>query len=202
MKVIFLGTKIFRDKISNTLVNKINEDMDKQIETNKSISAVNDLSGKVEKEYKVNNLEELDKNKEIRKIIQMCVDETPMSFYTHKKKLLEVKIDQAWINDQKENEYQICHIHSGESFIGYSSILYLRVPDFGKEYTHNENPMNGRTDLIGSSTGMFTTNSHTIHPKVGDFYVFPYDLRHVVYPFIGSGIRRTMSINFDFIFEK
>tara|TARA_Y100000592_G_scaffold97090_1_gene167006 strand:+ start:590 stop:1198 length:609 start_codon:yes stop_codon:yes gene_type:complete len=202
MKVIFLGTKIFRDKISNTLVNKINEDMDKQIETNKSISAVNDLSGKVEKEYKVNNLEELDKNKEIRKIIQMCVDETPMSFYTSKKKLLEVKIDQAWINDQKENEYQICHIHSGESFIGYSSILYLRVPDFGKEYTHNENPMNGRTDLIGSSTGMFTTNSHTIHPKVGDFYVFPYDLRHVVYPFIGSGIRRTMSINFDFIFEK
>ena len=49
---------------------------------------------------------------------------------------------------------------------------------------------------------MFAINSYVIQPKVGDFYVFPYDLRHVVYPFVGSGIRRTMSINFDFIFEN
>ena len=62
--------------------------------------------------------------------------------------------------------------------------------------------MNGRTELIGSSDGMFAINSYVIQPKVGDFYVFPYDLRHVVYPFVGSGIRRTMSINFDLIFEK
>ena len=201
MKVIFLGTRIFRDKISNTLVNKINEDMDKQIKTNKSISAVDDLVGKIKKEYQVKNLSDLDSEKEIKSIIQKCVDETPEVGFS-KKRIVEVKINSAWINDQKENEYQICHIHRGKSFLGYSSILFLKVPDFGKEYTHEDNPMNGRTDLIGSSTGIFTTNSHTIHPKVGDFYVFPYDLRHVVYPFVGSGTRRTMSINFDFIFEK
>ena len=202
MKQIFLGTQIFKAKISDTLVEKINEDMDNKIKTKKSISAVDRLVGKIKNEYQVKNLKELDKKEEIGKIIQKCVDETPMSFYTDKKKLIEVKIDEAWINDQKENEYQICHIHSGSTFIGYSSILYLRVPDFGKEYTHQEHPMNGRTELIGSSDGMFAINSYVIQPKVGDFYVFPYDLRHVVYPFVGSGIRRTMSINFDFIFEK
>ena len=34
-------------------------------------------------------------------------------------------------------------------------------------------------------------------PKVGDFYIFPYDVEHCVYPFKGEGNRRSMSINFD-----
>ena len=70
MKQIFLGTQIFKAKISDTLVEKINEDMDKKIKTKKSISAVDRLVGKIKNEYQVKNLKELDKKEEIGKIIQ------------------------------------------------------------------------------------------------------------------------------------
>ena len=33
--------------------------------------------------------------------------------------------------------------------------------------------------------------------KIGDFYVFPYDMRHCVYPFNGPGMRRTLAANMD-----
>ena len=36
-----------------------------------------------------------------------------------------------------------------------------------------------------------------IQPNVGDFYIFPYDVEHLVYPFSGDGLRRTMSLNYD-----
>ena len=51
MKQIFLGTQIFKAKISDTLVEKINEDMDKKIKTKKSISAVDRLVGKIKNEH-------------------------------------------------------------------------------------------------------------------------------------------------------
>jgi len=31
----------------------------------------------------------------------------------------------------------------------------------------------------------------------GDFILFPYDIRHLVYPFRGKGKRRTLSMNVD-----
>ena len=36
-----------------------------------------------------------------------------------------------------------------------------------------------------------------VEPEVGDLYIFPYDIEHCVYPFKGTGMRRSMSINFD-----
>ena len=33
--------------------------------------------------------------------------------------------------------------------------------------------------------------------KERDFYIFPYDMRHTVYPFNGPGIRRTLAANCD-----
>ena len=33
--------------------------------------------------------------------------------------------------------------------------------------------------------------------KERDFYVFPYDMRHTVYPFNGPGWRRTLAANMD-----
>ena len=33
--------------------------------------------------------------------------------------------------------------------------------------------------------------------KERDFYIFPYDMRHCVYPFNGPGFRRTLAANMD-----
>jgi len=33
--------------------------------------------------------------------------------------------------------------------------------------------------------------------EVGDFFIFPYDMRHCVYPFNGPETRRTLAANCD-----
>jgi len=56
--------------------------------------------------------------------------------------------------------------------------------------------------LLGKDGGSLSYKNWIINPKVGDFYVFPYDMEHIVYPFRGSGVRRSISMNFDLIYEK
>ena len=114
----------------------------------------------------------------------------------------DVRFHSGWGNDQREGEYQIVHKHSGKSIIGYSTILFLKVPDFGPEFTETALPTNGRTVLLGKDGGSLSYKNWIINPKVGDFYVFPYDMEHIVYPFRGSGVRRSISMNFDLIYEK
>ena len=56
--------------------------------------------------------------------------------------------------------------------------------------------MNGQLQIMGNGAGQFSKIDFSPKMKIGDFYVFPYDMRHVVYPFNGTDeIRRTMSYN-------
>ena len=58
--------------------------------------------------------------------------------------------------------------------------------------------MNGALQIIGNVNGQFANVDYTPDIKVRDFYVFPYDLRHCVYPFNSTGqTRRTLAANCD-----
>ena len=57
--------------------------------------------------------------------------------------------------------------------------------------------MNGRLQIIGAANGQFAKTDYSPNMKIGDFYVFPYDMRHCVYPFNGEGMRRTLAANMD-----
>ena len=74
----------------------------------------------------------------------------------------------------------------------------LKVPDFGEEITKTGYALNGKTELVGNCGGTFSNPTYLITPKVGDFYIFPYDMQHLVYPFKGDGMRRSLVMNFDF----
>jgi len=99
----------------------------------------------------------------------------------------------AWFNDQKDNEYNPIHNHSGI----LSGVLYLKIPEYL--------PSRKRKDTDGTITFVankqfenMTQNSFSIFPKVGDIFLFPSSLHHMVYPFRtddGKGIRRSMSFN-------
>ena len=55
---------------------------------------------------------------------------------------------------------------------------------------------NGRLELIDSSPKMMSKGNFIIHPKVGDFYLFPAYLIHTVYPFTETDEeRRSVSFN-------
>ena len=198
---IELGHRIFKTKVSDKLVEKINNKIDTQIEHEKTISAVSTLSGKIKSEYKSNWIHGMDEEngKELINTVCYALDN---SYKDNAFNIAMIKKNEAWINDQRKNEYQIIHTHSGESTIGFTSILFLKVPDFGPEYTNTVGPTNGKTEIIGNIAGQFIENTYTVEPAVGDFYVFPYDLRHIVYPFTSDGLRRSMSINYDVFFEK
>jgi len=50
--------------------------------------------------------------------------------------------------------------------------------------------------MFGSSTGQFAKTDYSPSLTLGDFFVFPYDMRHCVYPFNSTNqTRRTLSAN-------
>ena len=191
---IYLGQPFFKTSLSNELVNTINNHMDSLLETNKQVSMVDRLSGKITKEWDSIWFNDIDEKKEILKTFQYCIENLDKDNAFND---WSFTFDSAWINDQQQHEYQVVHQHTGRSMLGLASIIYLKVPDLGPEYTETTSPHNGRTTLIGNNGGMFTQSHYLITPIVGDMYVFNYDMKHCVYPFVGEGIRRSMSINVD-----
>ena len=111
----------------------------------------------------------------------------------------ELKLQSIWINEMKEHEYNPVHIHRGTIFTGLSSVMILDLPDtYGVEYSAKDKPQNGALSIIGSAAGQFAKTDYTPAIALGDFYVFPYDMRHCVYPFNGTNqTRRTLAANCD-----
>jgi len=110
-----------------------------------------------------------------------------------------MKINSIWVNEMKSHEYNPLHIHKGTIFTGLSSVMILKLPkNTGQEYSAHENPTNGRLQIVGSANGQFAKTDYSPNIKIADFYVFPYDLRHCVYPFNSTEeVRRTLVCNVD-----
>jgi|TARA_R100001530_G_scaffold9585_2_gene9681 hypothetical protein len=99
----------------------------------------------------------------------------------------------CWMNDMKEGEYNPPHIHHDN--IGYSSVLYLKVPKFINDATEPHKFKDGEIGFIGVDGNIISYMS----PKVGDLYIFKADHQHCVLPFKTKKpgeTRRSMSFNF------
>ena len=194
---IHFGQVAYKFEVSQGLVDRINA----KCETlDDKTNAQDYLVGKIKNEYHfLEFIEELDTGLEIKNSMTYALNNSP---HDECYEIEEIDINSAWINDQYEHEYQGVHTHSGKEDLGFSSILYLKVPDFGKEITDTGEDLNGKTELIGNCGGIWSCATHLITPKVGDFYIFPYDMQHVVYPFTGDGMRRSIVFNFDITRNK
>ena len=110
----------------------------------------------------------------------------------------EMRLNSVWVNQMFEHEYNPVHVHQGSIFTGLSSVMILKLPEsFGVEYSCNDSPQNGRLQILGSVSGQFASIDCQPQLKERDFYIFPYDMRHCVYPFNGPGTRRSLSANMD-----
>lgn len=117
-----------------------------------------------------------------------------------------INLSFVWINEMKSGEYNPVHYHSSSiSFVGLSSVLILKLPkNRGKEYSPGvpgSKPTNGALEFINNNVGQFSNLTMKPDLAVGDMYVFPYDLRHAVYPFNSPNNekRRTLAANADTI---
>ncbi len=117
----------------------------------------------------------------------------------HELEKLEINLDHAWIVSQYENEYNPIHFHT---YCDLSSVLYLKVPSFddrskeGKlpEYKFQRDGMIEFVYKTACPTGM-EKGSLSFMPEPGKLVIFPSNLLHTVYPFKGSGERRSIAFN-------
>jgi hypothetical protein len=114
-----------------------------------------------------------------------------------------IDINSIWVNEMKAGDYNPVHIHQGKLWTGLSSVMILKLPkDMGPELARPDQPMNGRLQILGGVNGQFVKADYSPQMKIGDFYVFPYDMRHVVYPFTNKKEkRRTLSCNCDVSYD-
>ena len=122
----------------------------------------------------------------------------------NKTKGYKIDISSIWVNEMKAGDYNPVHIHRGSIYTGLSSVMILKLPkNMGPEITRPDQPMNGQLQIMGRANGQFVTADYSPKMKIGDFYVFPYDVRHVVYPFTNKKEkRRTLVCNADVEYDS
>ena len=111
----------------------------------------------------------------------------------------KLHMNSIWINEMAAGEYNPIHIHQGTIYTGLSSVMMLKLPkDMGPEYARPDQPMNGKLQIVGAANGQFAKTDYSPKAEERDFYIFPYDMRHVVYPHTNpNGLRRTLAANMD-----
>jgi len=111
-----------------------------------------------------------------------------------------IQIASGWFVRQFENEYNPLHIHTGARL---SCVGYLALPNgIEKEWEEDykdHHPANGHIQFAHGTPSGYSNTNFMVKPQVGDFYVFPAELFHCVYPFKTKGERRSFSVNFSFI---
>ena len=111
-----------------------------------------------------------------------------------------VQIVNGWFVRQFENEYNPLHVHTS---CRLSCVGYLALPDgIEKEWEEDykdHHPANGHIQFAHGTNSGYNQTNFMVKPQVGDFYVFPAELFHCVYPFKTKGERRSFSVNFNFL---
>ena len=198
---IFLGQSVLKYEVPLDVYNTINHIYETKYPQLKS--ANKQLVGKIEKEHSL-FFDGPDNNKmEKHNLLPANVlqwFESKFSQYLIWNKIKEYKLhlNSIWVNQMFEHEYNPVHVHQGGLFTGLSSVMILKLPQsFGVEYSAAQTPQNGKLQILGSASGQFAHIDYQPEIKERDFYVFPYDMRHCVYPFNGPGWRRTLAANMD-----
>ena len=201
-KFIFLGQSVLRYEVPTDIFLTINS-----IYENNFVNlppANKQLVGKIKNEHSIyyNGKDESKMKK--HSLIPLEIQQWFLSMFNHyllfnKIKRYETHLNSIWINEMRAHEYNPVHIHQGSLFTGLSSVMILKLPStYGVEYSAEGSPQNGKLQILGSSSGQFSNIDYQPEIRERDFYIFPYDMRHTVYPFNGTNeVRRTLAANCD-----
>jgi hypothetical protein len=200
-KFIFLGQSVLRYQVPLDVYNIINHVYETKFQ--QLAPANKQLVGKIQNEHSLFfNGEDNNKMHKHNHLPLNVLNwfESKFKHYLNWNKIKEYQLhlNSIWVNQMKEHEYNPVHVHQGSLFTGLSSVMVLKLPQqTGIEYSASDKPMNGQLQILGNSSGQFCNSDYGPVMKERDFYIFPYDMRHCVYPFNGPGIRRTLAANMD-----
>jgi len=109
---------------------------------------------------------------------------------------IKTQMQSIWSVSQYENEYNPQHNHSNCQI---SAVMYLKVPAMKPRNIKGKSKLDGNIEFNFCNIGnIFTTGSFVVEPKVGMLVLFPNSLNHQVYPFQGSGERRSIAFNMTY----
>jgi hypothetical protein len=202
----FLGQSILRYETPIDIFNAINSVYEQNF--NKLEPANKQLVGKIKNEHSLfYNGEDESKMKRHNTLPNNVLDWF-MSMFHHYLEFNHIRdykthLNSIWVNEMKAHEYNPVHVHQGNLFTGLSSVMVLKLPNtYGVEYSAEHAPQNGKLQILGSSSGQFAKVDYEPGMKLRDFYIFPYDMRHCVYPFNGTNdTRRTLAANCDVLYN-
>jgi len=191
MKILSpFGPKIAKLKFSNSIIKKINIEVDKiiaQEKLSKKYDYSKKLVGQVKQEIELPKIF-------IKKNLDKLISNSIRSFIksTTGKNIKKVKIKNLWVVNQYANEYNPVHYHDGH----ISGVGYLKIP---KNLFKSKKSLetNGSIDFINGNKMFLNDSIHNHKPKVGDVILFPNYLMHTAYPFSVKGERRSFSFNVE-----
>ena len=198
---IFLGQSVLKYQVPLDVYNTINHIYETRYPQLKPSNK--QLVGKIEKEHSLfydgENSNKMTKHNHLpQDILQWFHQKFIHYLKWNKVTEYNTHLNSVWINTMFEHEYNPVHVHQGMLFTGLSSVMILKLPQsFGVEYSSPDSPQNGRLQILGATNGQFANIDYQPNIKERDFFIFPYDMRHCVYPFNGPGYRRTLAANMD-----
>jgi len=203
---VFLGQCVLKYQVPLDIFTTINSLYESNI--NNLHSANKQLVGKIENEHSLFYSGKDESKIKKHNVLPLNITDYFMSVFKHyltfnKIKDYDLHLNSIWVNEMKKHEYNPTHVHRGMLFTGLSSVMILKLPStYGKEYSASNIPQNGRLQILGAANGQFAKIDYQPPMNLRDFYVFPYDMRHCVYPFNGTDeIRRTLAANCDVQFD-
>ena len=199
---VFLGQSVLKYEVPLDIFHTINHIYETNF--NNLASANKQLVGKIKNEHSIFYDGEDESKMKRHSFLSKNIYDWFMRAYHHyldwnNIKQYQTHLNSIWINEMKANEYNPVHVHQGTLFNGLSSVMILKLPkNYGVEYSASDKPQNGKLQLLGSASGQFAKIDYQPNLKERDFYIFPYDMRHTVYPFNSTNeVRRTLAANCD-----
>ena len=203
---VFLGQSVLKYQVPLDIFSTINQIYEQNFHN--LAPANGQLVGKIEKEHSLFYGGADESKMKKHSMLPDNVIDYFMGVFKHYLEWNQIReyenhLNSIWVNEMKQHEYNPAHIHRGTLFTGLSSVMILKLPStFGKEYSAEHIKQNGRLQILGSSSGQFAKIDYQPPMDLRDFYVFPYDMRHCVYPFNGTtDTRRTLAANCDVDFD-
>ena len=203
---VFLGQSILKYEVPLDIFTTINHIY--QDKFNTLNPANKQLVGKIQNEHSLlyggkDETKMKNHNRLTQDVIKYFMDMFKHYLNWNKITAEKLHLNSIWVNEMKEHEYNPVHIHRGTLFTGLSSVMILSLPStYGKEYSNDEVPQNGKLQILGAANGQFAKIDFQPKLKVRDFFIFPYDMRHCVYPFNSTNeTRRTLAANCDVLFD-
>lgn len=185
----YTGPLIFKTKISNTDL----KDISFLCKKDKSKDFRRHLAGHLEHEYLIDN-------KKIQLILIKYLENHKKAYEHFYNEPYPGKItcNSAWVNYMKSGETNPLHIHTECQF---SSVIFLKIPEGLKEENKKylgKGKGPGNLSFQISSVSEYYIHNIFIMPEVGDFFIFPWNLKHFVSSFKSKGERISLACNFNF----